>query len=131
MKAQYKVKPDLIIEIEAETQKELFQKLASAVEVFGERKCGRCGFEQITFAYRTVTQGKKTYEYPEYHCGDQKCGARLSLGSAMEGGSLFPIRKLIADGPEKGKPSREDGKYDSQHKGWTTYKGNKDEPKVS
>jgi hypothetical protein len=121
MKAQFKVNPRLIVEVEAETQKDLFKEIASAAEVFGEKKCGLCGSEQITFAHRTVTKGKKTYEYPEYHC--ESCHARLSMGSMQEGGALFPIRKLVKDGSDKGKPSREEGEY-GNHQGWTKYRGN-------
>lgn len=123
------------IEVEAETQKDLFQQMASAHEVFGEQKCGLCGSANIAPAWRTVTQGKKVYDYPEYHCHgfvkDEKtgknarCGARLSLGSMMEGGVLFPMRKLVEEGPEKGKPDREKGKFGS-HNGWTRFKGVKE-----
>lgn len=106
------------IEVEAETQKELFQLISSAHEVFNEKRCGLCGSEEITPVYRTVSQGKKTFEYPEYHCQNPQCRARLSLGCAMEGGTLFPHRKL----DEQGKPDRENGKW-GKHNGWTKFKG--------
>lgn len=126
MKATVRPNKSTVIEVEGETQKELFKEMASAHEVFGEKQCGLCQCEEIVPAYRTVTQGKKTYEYPEYHCTNPKCRARLSLGSMMEGGGLFPIRKLIEDGPEKGKPDREKGVY-GPHNGWSRYKGTKNE----
>lgn len=119
LQAQVKVGPHTIITVTAETQKELFKEIASAHEVFGERKCGLCGTEGIIPVHRTVTKGKKTYEYPEYHCPNRACRARLSLGSMQEGGQLFPIRKLTAEG----KPSREEGTFDPRHMGWTRYKG--------
>ena len=123
MKAQVKVGPNILIEIEAETQKELFQEMASAFEVFGEKKCGLCGKDGIVPAHRSVTKGKKTYDYPEYHCSNPECRARLSLGTMLEGGQLFPIRKLTPEG----KPNREEGTW-GKHNGWTKYKGNPVEP---
>ena len=42
MKAQLKVRPNLIVEIDADKQVELFSELASMQEVFGEKQCGKC-----------------------------------------------------------------------------------------
>ncbi len=119
MKASFRVRPDLTVEVEGETHKDLFRELAGVCEVFGEQTCGLCGGAEIVPAFRTVGQGKKTFEYPEWHC--QGCGARLSLGSMMEGGRLFPHRKLDS----AGKPDREHGTFGAHH-GWTLYRG---EPK--
>jgi hypothetical protein len=119
MKAIYQVRPDLSVEVEGETQKDLFRELAGAAEIFGERQCGLCGSGEIAPVYRTVTQGKKCFEYPEWHC--HACGGRLALGSMMEGGRLFPHRKLDASG----KPDREHG-MSGKHHGWTLYRGDKD-----
>jgi hypothetical protein len=120
MKASLRLKK-LWLEIEGGTQKELFENLASATEVFGEETCGLCQSEQINFAIRVVTVGKKVYTYHEYHC--KKCFARLSLGQNQEGGTLFPIRQLLPTG----KPDRAEGKF-GKHNGWTQFKGDpKDE----
>jgi hypothetical protein len=116
MKATFQVRSDLCVEVEAETQKDLFRELAAAAEIFGERQCGLCSSANIVPIFRTVTQGKKTFEYPEWAC--QACGAKLAMGSMMEGGRLFPHRKLDASG----KPDREHGTT-GQHHGWTQYRG--------
>jgi hypothetical protein len=116
MKATFQVRPDLCVEVEGETHKDLFRELAGVAEVFGERQCGLCGSADIVPAYRTVAQGKKTFEYPEWHC--PACGARLAMGSMMEGGRLFPHRKLDS----AGKPDREHGTA-GKHHGWTRFKG--------
>jgi hypothetical protein len=116
MKATFQVRPDLCIEVDGETQKDLFRELAGVAEVFGERQCGLCASANIVPAFRTVTQGKKTFEYPEWHC--PACGARLVMGSMMEGGRLFPHRKLDASG----KPDRELGSA-GKHHGWSHFKG--------
>lgn len=105
------------VSVEGRTQKEIFDALAMADEVFGEKCCGLCKSNDIRFAKRVV-DGNDFYEMA---C--TKCGARLSFGqSKKRPGELFPIRKLIQEGPEKGKPSRKDGSYD-QSNGWTKYRG--------
>ncbi len=124
MKAQVKVNPTTIVEVEAETQKDLFREVASAHEIFGEKVCGLCGCERIVPHWRTATRvtGKKseTFEYSEWRCTNQDCRARLSLGVMNDGSDrLFPNRKLTAEG----KPSLE-GSY-GEHQGWSRYRGEK------
>lgn len=129
MKAQVKVTPSTIIECEADKQKDLFKAVASAHEVFGEKKCGLCGSADIAPAWRTVTvvKGKKTetYEYPEYHCKNPACRARLGMGTINDDtGTLYPNRKLKADGQPLTKEDKEngvEGKYGG-HQGWHRWK---------
>jgi hypothetical protein len=116
MKANYKVRGNLIVEVAAETQRDLFHELSSAFEVFGEKKCGLCGSAEIVPVHRTVVQNRKVYEYAEWSC--LGCQARLSLGATMDGGRLFPHRKLN----RAGKPDREHGTF-GKHGGWTKYRG--------
>ena len=151
MKAQVKVNATTIIEVEAAKQKDLVKAVASATEVFGEKRCGLCGSTDIRLAWRTATKvaGKKmeTYEFPEWQCqalieqGGKKvrCGAKLSLGTVNDDtGTLFPQRKLILDnrpsdqGRSPSKEERENGITGSYgpHNGWTRYRGpqNEDHP---
>jgi hypothetical protein len=134
VKAQVKVTPTTIVEVEAAKQKDLFKAIASAHEVFGEKRCGLCGSTEIVPAWRTVTvvKGKKTetYEYPEYHChgkdeNGQRCGARLALGTINdESGTLYPTRKLKEDGQPLTKEDRDagiEGRY-GRHQGWHRWK---------
>lgn len=111
-KATFTVRPGLIVEVEAATQLELFAELASAAEVFGEAACGLCGCKAVYPIHRH--SGK--YEFEEWACPE--CGARLSMGRTMEGGRLFPVRALTAEG----KPDREHGTRGT-HRGWTKYRG--------
>jgi hypothetical protein len=85
-----------------------------------EERCrGLCGKEDLLPSYRTVTKGKKSYEYAEWACTNPKWRARLSLGTSNdEAAWLFPIRKLTAEG----KPHRETGSY-GPHLGWTRFRG--------
>lgn len=129
MKAQVKVSASTIVEVEATKQKDLFKAVASAVEVFGEKKCALCGSGDILPVWRSVTtvKGKKTetYEYPEYHCQavneGRRCGARLALGTINDDtGTIFPQRKLREDGQPLSKEDRDngvEGKYGT-HRGW-------------
>lgn len=141
MKAQVKVGPNTIIDIEAGKQKDLFKGIASAHEVFGEKSCGLCGCTNITPTWRTVTvvKGKKTetFEFPEYHCqgvleNGRRCGARLSLGTINDDtGTLYPQRRLIIEGGKKdqGRPPSKQEKEEGvtgdygPHNGWTRYRG--------
>ena len=47
MNAAYRVREDLTVEAESESQKDLFRALATAAEVFGERACGFCDEVEI------------------------------------------------------------------------------------
>lgn len=75
-------------EMEAESPKALFKKLALVQEVFGaEDKCGCCGSQDITYRARQWDGN----DYFELHCKD--CGADFSFGQKKDGGGLFPKRK--------------------------------------
>ena len=95
MRAQYKVRPNLTIEVEAETQQELFRQIASAHEVLGEAKCGKCKSGNIHPRVRTV----KGNDFHEWVCG--QCHAVLALGAHKQGGTLFPRRHTEVDGGVK------------------------------
>lgn len=134
MKVTVKVNPTTTVEVEGSKQKDLFKAVASAHEVFGEKKCGLCGSADIVQAWRpvTVVKGKKTetFEFPEYQCQSlykdadgkyKRCGARLALGTINDDtGTLFPIRKLV-DGKRPATKEEKDagngGTY-GPHKGW-------------
>lgn len=133
MKAQVKVSPTIIVEVEAGKQKDLFKAVASAHEVFGEKKCGCCGGTNVAPVWRTVTtvKGKKTetFEYPEWHCQEPKCRARLALGTINDdSGTLYPQRKLVDGQRPPTKEEREQGKGTyGPHNGWHRYQGKKEE----
>ena len=82
---------DLTIEVEGETQKDIFKALAGAEEVFGENTCGKCGSTNI----RCIVRMNDGNEFYEMRCMD--CGARLAFGSHKKGGGMFPKRR-DADG---------------------------------
>lgn len=86
MKVNYR-SGKISVEIEAETQVDLFQKLASFQEIFGEATCGKCGSDNVRFQTRNVDDNL----YYELRCLD--CGAQLAFGVMKKGGRLFPKRK--------------------------------------
>lgn len=115
MKAILKT-PLLTIELEGNSQTELFTNVAKTQEIFAEPGCGKCKSANIQFRKRTVNGD----DYYEMVCLD--CTATLSFGqSKKEKGFLFPIRKLTPEG----KPNRLQGVYDKKHRGWTNYRGDK------
>jgi DNA-directed RNA polymerase subunit RPC12/RpoP len=96
------------VELEGETQRDLFGQLAAFQEVFDETTCGKCGSTNVEFAVRRHEDN----EYYEIRCKD--CRAKLAFGCMKKGGGLFPKRK-DADGnwlPDNGwvKWDREAGK---------------------
>ena len=88
MKVNYKTSNGRIsVEIEGDSQRDIFAEIARFQEVFEETKCGKCGSENLKFVVRTVDEN----EYFELRCMD--CGAKLAFGSMKKGGGLFPKRK--------------------------------------
>ena len=77
----------LQVEIEAESQRELFAELNKFQEVFENDVCGKCKSEDIQYIVRTVDDN----QYYELRCGS--CGAKLAFGAHKKGGGLFPKRK--------------------------------------
>jgi len=86
MKINYR-NDKISVEIEGETQRDLFAKLGAFQEVFDEIACGKCGSNNVKFVVRPVEDN----EYYEIRCRD--CGAKLAFGCMKKGGGLFPKRK--------------------------------------
>jgi hypothetical protein len=95
MKAQLRVRPNLTLELEAEQQQDLFRLVASAQEVFGEQKCGKCKSGNLAFRVRHV----KNNDFYEIVCNG--CHAVLQLGAHKQGGTLFPRRHVETEGGVK------------------------------
>lgn len=119
MEMQVRLKTGGAVKIEGESQADLFAEWAAVEEVFNEPGCGICGCEDIYPVVRKVDDNV----YNELACRNPECRARLSFGAHKKGGGLFPKRKLIKDGPEKGKPDMENGMYDNKCRGWTKFRG--------
>ncbi|MBT4651043.1 hypothetical protein HOC13_00810 [Candidatus Woesearchaeota archaeon] len=101
MELTYKTKNNrLKVNIESDSVKDSFKKLAEFQEVFDESACGMCNNDDLQFIVRTVDNN----DYYELRC--KKCGAKLAYGQHKTGGSLFPKRKL------------ENGSFDKEHRGW-------------
>ena len=88
MKSQFKVTPTLTIEVEADSQRSMFEELAKICDVFGQANCGRCGKSRTKFVVRTDKDENKYYSMD---CLD--CSARLSFGCHKKGEGLFVKRK--------------------------------------
>lgn len=95
MKAQFNVTKNLMIEIEEDSQTELFRGLAVAQEVFGETTCEACKSENISYRVRTVDDN----DFYELVC--KACKAVLKFGQHKKGKTLFPVRKDDSNGYKK------------------------------
>jgi hypothetical protein len=90
-------------EMEGESPKALFKKLALVQEIFdADQNCGCCASENIKFRARQVDD----FEFFELGCAD--CFARLQFGQHKKGGGLFPKRR------------DDDGNY-LDNRGWAKY----------
>lgn len=103
----------VLIEFEAETQAKAAEQLASHQEVFAPEPCGQCGEVKTRWRARKAEAKGKPVIYYERFC--PACTATLSYGVTMEGGKLYPKRKL------------EDGSWDSEHHGWKKWKRQSDD----
>jgi hypothetical protein len=85
----------LVIEVEAAGQKELFEAIADAQEVFGaDRVCGFCGAP----AKFTVRRPGK-HKYFQMVCTEASCRGELNFGQVQDRDALWPKRV-----DETGKP---------------------------
>jgi hypothetical protein len=121
MKAQIKVRPNLIVEAEGETEADLFENISSAQEVFEHEKCGLCGQSDLRFVVRTDSDENKYYEL---HCKDIKCRAKLPFGQAKKPkGKLYPKRKFDSLGPSEQQQRMSEKAYADAHYGYLDHNG--------
>jgi hypothetical protein len=76
----------MIVTLESDNIKAMFDQLAAFQEIFDFGACGCCHQKQIRFVVRQVN-GNKFYEL---HC--ELCKARKSFGQMRVSGDLFPHR---------------------------------------
>lgn len=75
------------ITVEGDDIKVCFDQLSSAMEIFGEVRCGACDCTDVRFATREA----KGFTFREAQC--RECGCSLSFGVKKSDGSLYPRRK--------------------------------------
>ena len=91
MKVNYKPRPNLVIEFEAQGQKDIFEKMAGLQEIFKQDTCQKCKKGQGDDLVFTVRKNNEGHTFYELRC--TKCGATLGFGSHQQGGTIFPQRK--------------------------------------
>ena len=104
MIVKYRANPDLMIELECADIYELFKELSPIQEVMESMTCGKCGGKDIRFVHRVSSDGKKNFDYYEFHCHSPihrngktvPCKAILVLGN--NGTSLYPRRYKVENG---------------------------------
>lgn len=88
MKLNYQTRNGrLNVELEGDSQKEVFEQISRFQEVFEETSCGKCASDDIRYVVRNVDDNL----YYELRCAD--CRAKLSFGVHKKGGGLFPKRR--------------------------------------
>lgn len=114
-KGKYRVNPDLMLDLEGNDQKQFFEAMASAVEVFSHMDaCGLCGTEKPR---PVVRPNKKKQKFFEFHCTNPKCKARFALGQTQNTPTLFPQRDFPKSHPQAGQRKPNGGwvKCDPKH----------------
>lgn len=94
-------------ELEAKSERDLFETIAHTQEVF-DHDCGKCGSSDVKLMVRVDGDDNKYYEMK---CN--KCNAKLSFGCHKKGETLFPRRQ---DGEGKWLPDNGWLKWDSEKK---------------
>lgn len=88
MRAQYKTAGGrMTVEIEGESPKVLFEKLAKVQEIFDNTTCGAC--QSTNTRFRVRERGGYTY----YEIACQACRAVLAFGQNQDMKNLFPQLK--------------------------------------
>ena len=102
MQIQRKMSDKLTFVAEANTQKELFEKVAEIdkwAEIFSVESCGVCKNRNIKFQLRITEPAKegknkgKSFKFYELVCTSPKCHAKMCFGQIQDGISLFPKKK--------------------------------------
>lgn len=104
MKCQYRVNPDMMLELEGGNQKELFAAMAAAAEIFGKHwlMCGCCKDKNFK-PMPVVRVNKEQQSFYELHCTNPACQSRLAFGQKKDMKSLFPQREYPKGHPQAGK----------------------------
>jgi hypothetical protein len=87
MKIVLKISDEVSIEVEGESEQDLFKSVSRAKEVFGHVKCGKC---QSKADYVTRKDSEEN-DWLEMVCQNPKCRAKLVFGSVKgKDQKLFP-----------------------------------------
>ena len=106
------------VEIEADTQIELFQQLANFQEIFAETKCGKCGSEHTKYVCRL---DKDENDWLEVVC--QECRAEVIFGRAKKGGVIYPKIRWDQLSEKQQEQRANEQAYAEKHYGYLPNKG--------
>lgn len=97
----YRVNPDIELEIEGANDKELFEAMAHATEVFGShwQRCQACKSNFKPIPVVREVDGNRFYEL---HCTNPACRARFAFGQSKDMKTLYPQRKYPKSHPRAG-----------------------------
>ena len=89
MKISAKISDVIYVDVEGDSQVDVFEQLSSAQEIFGNDTCGKCKGQNIRYVVRKV----KDDTFYELQCQD--CRSKLTFGLHKKSGgkTMFPHRK--------------------------------------
>lgn len=87
MKVQFKLNDQFTFELEGNTTKDIFKRVAEVTDVFDNPPSNG---GKPRYVVRKVSKDKKNYEY--FEAVDQKTRGRLAYGVYEDGSGLFPKR---------------------------------------
>lgn len=114
---QYRVNKDMMLHLEADNQKEMFDRISEVIEVFGNwGVCGKCK-DPDRKPRPVVRLNAKKQKFYELHCQNPDCRARFVFGQNQSTPTLFPQRKFPKSDQRAGEWKPDDGwvKYERGH----------------
>lgn len=86
MKVTYRL-PKVEVEVDGDCTRDCFDKIATAVEIFSNSKCGACDSDNVV----PVVRENGGNHFREMKCID--CGCSLGFGQRRQDGEMYPRRK--------------------------------------
>ena len=120
MKAQVKLNDKITFEVEADTEKSMFQEIARAQEIFTHNECGRCKCKEVKFVSRKDPDDN---DWLEVVCQDMSCRAKVIFGVAKKGGVIYPKIKWDQLSEKQQEQRADEKQYADQHYGYLPNNG--------
>lgn len=109
-------KPNLLIEVEGDTEVEIFKALSRVEELLNHGVCGKCESKDTKFVWRKDSDDN---DWLEMSCNNPRCNARLPFGQQKGKGGTIYAKKTWRSLSETQKAERADEEeYANKHGGW-------------
>lgn len=120
MKILIQVAENITVEVESESEKDLFKSVSRAKEIFGHTKCGRCQ----TNADYVTRKDSEDNDWLEMQCKNPKCRAKLVFGCVKgKENKLFPKIRWNNLSETQQEQRKDEQDYADNHNGFLPYGG--------